>query len=323
MLSQAMLMDDLPPPIKVSVSSPSTENQQPVSSGNKSEDEPLIKHEFRINNPFSKFFSWVKEFLKKQSSVTIKIPLIGIMLTLSGFGVGLGSGYNWGIASTLSKFFPDSSPVLHRAILLEGTIQRSSSTKYYLKSGDNSLWTLKSVNPAINLADYTEKAVKVAGNLTTEKLVIEVSEIIPLETRSSETTLAPPTLIQAKEVGPSVDVALPELFSGFEWEKTQKKVLIFTSGKRKIEQEGIYLESAQVASFPQEFINYYIQKLHDSGFKETLNSIDPDGITITYAKDDLFLTFGTKNIYSGSAPIKSGSGERKKLTGYSAFIEHN
>lgn len=300
-------MEDLPPPTK-------------ISAQDKPGDEPLIKQEFRINNPFSSFFNWIKRKINSEG-ITIKpLTAIGIAAVIAGGsgGAGFGAGFSSGFNMAAAKFFPDSSPILHRAISLEGTIQKSSQAKYYLKSGDNSLWTLKPLNPAINLADYTEKVVKVAGNLTKEKLVIEVSEIIPLENRSSETTLAPPTLIQvqAAEEKPSVEAALPELFSGLEWEKTQKKVLIFTSGKRKIEQEGIYLESAPIVSFPQEFINYYIQKLQEGKFKETLNSIDPDGITITYTRDDLFLTFGTKNIYSGQ-------GEKKKLTGYRAFIEHN
>ena len=85
-------------------------------------------------------------------------------------------------------------------------------------------------------------------------------------------------------------------------------MLIFTSGKRKIEQEGVYLESSQITNFPQDFINYYLTQLKDKGFKETLNSINPDGITITYATGDLFLTFGTKNVYKGS-------GDKKQLTG--------
>ena len=69
-------------------------------------------------------------------------------------------------------------------------------------------------------------------------------------------------------------------------------------------------------AFPQEFINYYLEKLKAQGFKETLNSISPEGIAITYAKDDLFLTFGVKNIYQGKA-------DSKKLVGYIAYLEHN
>lgn len=109
---------------------------------------------------------------------------------------------------------------------------------------------------------------------------------------------------------------LPTHYSELNWQTTQTKTLIFTSGKRKIEEEGVYLESAQITDFPQDFINYYISELKAKNFKQTLNSIDPDRITVTYAKDDLFLTFGVKNIYKGS-------GEKKQLAGYKAYIEHN
>ena len=111
-------------------------------------------------------------------------------------------------------------------------------------------------------------------------------------------------------------IGLPALYSGLSWEVTQNRVLIFTSGKRKIEQAGVYLESAKLNDYPQDFINYYLEQLKGAGFKQTLNAIDPDGVTVTYAKDDLFLTFGIKNIYSGS-------GVKKQLTGYKAFVEHN
>lgn len=109
---------------------------------------------------------------------------------------------------------------------------------------------------------------------------------------------------------------LPKLYSALEWEITQTKTLLFTSGKIRIEQEGVYMESAQVVDYPQAFLDYYTNQLTNSVFKETLNSSDPNGTTITYAKDDLFLTFGVKNIFQGS-------GENKNPLGYKAFIEHN
>ncbi len=265
----------------------------------KKDDEPLF--EAKVNNPFSKFFKWIKNFLKTNQNITIKIPIVGILIGLS---VGLTSGYKWGFNDALSKLFPNSSPILHRAISLEGTIQKSDSKKYYLKSESN-LWTLKPANSTVNLSDYLSKQVAIKGNLTKEANVVEVSEIILLDISVPEISV--PTLSSAE---------LPELYPVLDWQTTQKKVLIFTSGKRKIEQEGVYLESSQINSFPQDFINYYIQELKNKGFKETLNSINPDGITVTYAKDDLFFTFGTKNKYSGSV-------NNKQLVGYAAFIEHN
>lgn len=179
-------------------------------------------------------------------------------------------------------------------------IQTSSSKQYYLKSNDSTLWKL---NSTVNLAGYVNNQVTVKGNLTKEKLVIEVSEVIPLEIISPNIPNTP-------------NVELPQLYPGLKWESSQKKILLFTSGKRRIEVEGFHLESSEQTAFPQDFINYYIQDLKSKDFKETLNSIGPDGVTVTYSKGDIFLTFGVKNMYVGS-------GEKKQLIGYKAFIEHN
>lgn len=292
-------MDDLPPPIKITPNPPNTPDAP---------DDPLF--EAKINNPFSKFFNWLKNFLKRNQCITIKIPIIGILIAVVSSLSTLGIGYNWGFNSALSTFFPDSSPVFHRAISVEGVVQKSASGKFYLKAADNYTWTLKSVNSAVNLVDYAGQQVTIKGNLTKEKSLIEVSEIIASQGQALE-----PVIPQIPLNSPNSPTT-PDLFPGLNWDTAQKRVLIFTSGKRKIEQDGVYLESAQVSAFPQDFINYYIEGLKSAGFKETLNSINPEGITITYAKDDLFLTFGIKNIYKGSA-------DKKQLSGYKAFIEHN
>lgn len=294
-------MDDLPPPIKLT---PNLPNSPDIP------DDPLF--EAKINNPFSKFFSWIKDFIKKQSNITIKIPIVGVLIAVFSLGAGLG-GYKLGFNNALTKFFPDSSPVFHRAISVEGIIQKSSSGKFYLKSGDSYTWLLKIVNPAVNIADYVNAQVTIKGNLTKEKSVIEVSEIISSDLSTPISLTSPIPQIYLNSPNPPI---LPDLFSGLKWDTAQKKLLIFTSGKRKIEQDGVYLESSQVSAFPQDFINYYIEGLKATGFKETLNSINPEGIMITYAKDDLFLTFGIKNIYKGS-------GDSKQLSGYKAFLEHN
>lgn len=307
-------MDDkLPPPIKI------TQGGSGNSGNDQKDDDTLFKAEVKLKNPLFRFFDWIKSYLKRNQNITIKIPIIGTLIAISSYSLGVGSGYNWGFNSAISKFFPNSSPLLHRAITLEGTIQKSDSQKYYLKSEDN-LWTLKAVKPNVNLASYVNKQVQVLGNLTKEANLVEVSEIIPFDLSTAPVSLPPLSLSSPSNPSPpsnsSSGIELPELYPALSWQTTQKRVLIFTSGKRKIEQEGVYLESAQVTDFPQDFINYYINGFKDIGFKETLNSISPDGITITYAKDDLFLTFGTKNVYSGS-------GDKKQLTGYKAFIEHN
>lgn len=284
-------MDNLPPPVSINSTTPK-------------DDDSLV--EFKVKNPFQKFFTWIMDFIKKNQNITIKIPIIGVLVALSSFGVGLGSGYNWGLNAAASTLFPNSSPVFHRAISVDGVIQTSSLKLYYLKSEDNTLWKLKS---SVNLAGYLNNQVTVKGNLTKEKLVIEVSEIIPLETVSI--TPSQPVLSS-----PSPDIKLPDLFTGLKWESSQKKILLFTSGKRRIEVEGFHLESYEQTDFPQEFINYYIADLKDKGFKETLNSIDSDGIMVTYSNNEIFMTFGVKNIYTGK-------GDAKKISGYKAFIEHN
>lgn len=290
-------MDNLPPPIQII--------QGDGKGGNDSkEDDSLV--DIKVKNPFQKFFEWIKSFLKRNQNIVIKIPIIGVLMALSGLGVGFNLGFN----TAVSKFFPNSSPLFHRAISIEGIIQKSDLQQYYLKSEDN-LWTLQPKNSKVNLADYQNLKVRLLGNLTKDANVVEVSEIISLENPIAN-SIVPPTISNPATSG----AELPDLYPNLQWETTQKRVLIFTSGKRKIEQEGVYLESSQVNFFPQEFINYYIQELKNKGFKETLNSVNPDGITITYAKDDLFLTFGTKNKYSSS-------GDKKQLIGYTAFIEHN
>ncbi|MBI2597399.1 hypothetical protein HYW41_04540 [Candidatus Daviesbacteria bacterium] len=211
-------------------------------------------------------------------------------------------------------FFPNSSPVLHREVVYQGDLQRTPSG-FILTLPNSELYTLRpKSNTSVNFKSLSNGLVLVKGNLTKEKFVIEASEITSLD---SSPQITPPIPSNPPDpISSPSSSELPRLYPSLDWQTTQKRVLIFTSGKRKIEQEGVYLESAQISAFPQDFINYYLGEFKDRGFKETLNSVDPEGITITYAKDDLFLTFGTKNIYQGKA-------DQKQLTGYKAFIEHN
>ncbi len=249
--------------------------------------------------------------------ITLRIPvlaLIVVMVGVGGFGVGFKSGLNYAVG----KLFPNFSPILHRSITAQGTIQKSTKG-YYLQANDKNktMWSLMPKSQNVNLADFEGQKVEIKGNLTPTPNLIEVSEVVSFETKPTPTPAASPSFTPRSlgEVGPN-SAALPSLYSGLTWEVTQSKTLLFTSGKRRIEQEGVYLESAQVTEYPQEFINYYTGELTNSGFKQTFNSSDPNGVTITFAKDELFLTYGVKNIYSGS-------GDNKKLAGYKAFIEHN
>lgn len=135
--------------------------------------------------------------------------------------------------------------------------------------------------------------------------MIEVSEIIIID---KPYTQPPPSAAAVlPTTAPATKTTLPPLYTNLQWETVQNKSLTFTSGKRKIQQEGIYRESQPLSDYPQDFVDYYNTNLLEAGFKPVLNSAEAGSITITYTRDDLFLTFGVKESKSG----------------YLAFIEHN
>lgn len=296
----------LPPLIEINQNTKPTEKEDPPLFG------------FFLTNPVTYLKKFLTKLLKRQM-ITLRIPvlaLIVVMVGVGGFGVGFKSGLNYAVG----KLFPNFSPILHRSITAQGIIQKSSSG-YYLQANDKdkTLWTLQPKSKNINLADFQDQKVEVKGNMTPTPNLIEVSEVTSFDIKPTPVPTTPSsqnTPNTPNSPNLSNSSALPALYSGLTWEITQSKTLLFTSGKRRIEQEGVYMESALVPDLPQAFIDYYTQNLQNLGFKQTLNSAEPAGITITYAKEDLFLTFGVKIIYSGS-------GDNKKLTGYKAFIEHN
>lgn len=303
-----------PPPLSESSSLPPPITIKEETKYSEKKDPPMLFILF--TNPVTYFKKWVEKFLKNQDiDFHLRIrpfAAIGLIMTISIVGGG---------AFTIGRyFFPYSSPVFHRQVVYPGTIQKGDKNQFFLMTQDATPWKLKP-KTSINLENLIGRQVVVTGNLTAEKYLIEVSELIIAETPTQSLTYAQNTpTYQTPNIPPTPSSTssadLPKLYSSLSWEITQTKTLIFTSGKRKIEEEGIYLESAQVADFPQDFINYYINALKANGFKQTLNSINPDGITVTFAKDDLFLTFGVKNVYKGS-------GEKKQLAGFKAYIEHN
>lgn len=276
-------------------------------------DPPLFNISVIFTNPITYFKKWLDKFLKNQDiDLRLKIkPFATIGLVLA-FGMVGGTAFSVG-----RYFFPNSSPILHRQVVYPGVVQKGEAGQYYLMSADSTLWKLKPKINNIKLSELVDKRVVVTGNLTSEKHLIEVSEVIVSE---SNTQALAPTPIPSPQISNSSTLQdqdlLPKLYSNITWETNQKKILTFTSGRRRIEQEGVYLESAQVPNLPQDFINYYNNQLTNLGFKQTLNATDPDGTVITYSKDELFLTFGIKNVFSGS-------GDNKKISGYKAFIEHN
>lgn len=274
----------------------------------KEKDPPLV--DLKITNPVTYLKNWLGKLLKNQDiDIRIKIKPFATLALIAAFSATFGVGYNLGIKSAAKVLFPNSSPILHREVDYEGVIQKSNSGQYYLKLSNGSLWSLKDPLNEINFESLVNQKVILKGNLTSQKDLIEVKEVLPqvISAQIASPTPSPQPLISA---------SLPKLYSKIQWETTQKKVLIFTSGKRKIEQEGVYLESGSLSYLPQDFLDYYNYNLQNSGFKQTLNSTNPDGTVVTYSKDDTFLTFGVKNIFQGQ-------GDNKILKGYKAFIEHN
>ncbi len=293
---------------------------------------------FQIANPVTYLKIWWKKVMSNEGidfGFKFKIkPVTAVIITT----LILSNGVTFGVTYSFAKiFFPNSSPILHRQVVNQGTISKNDAGVYYLMAADSSLWKLKVKHTNINLSDLAGKQVIVTGNLSKEKNLIEVSEVIisetsaPIESGSADlstpdpkppASLNTPAPSGAGPVIPNQDL-LPKLYSGLQWDLTQRKVLLFTSGKRRIEQEGVYMESAQVNIYPQDFVGYYTAQLTNSGFKETLNSKDPDGITMTYSKEDLYLTFGVKNIFSGSGDNKKTLPAGRQVVGYKAYIEHN
>lgn len=167
----------LPPIIEV--------NQNTEPSNKK--DPPLFG--FFLTNPVTYLKAFLNRLIKRQA-ITIKIPVLAIiviMVGIGGFGIGFSSGMNW----ALFKVFPNYSPILHRSISLQGTIQQSS-TGYYLQANDKNktLWNLQSSSANVNLADYVNQSVQVKGNLTSTPNLIDVSEVISFDDKKPATNSA-------------------------------------------------------------------------------------------------------------------------------------
>lgn len=279
-------------------------------------DPPLFNISVIFTNPVTYLKNFLSRFLKNQDiDLRLRIKPFATIGLVIAFGLVGGTAFSIG-----RYLFPNSSPILHRQVVYPGVVQKGEAGQYYLMSYDSTLWKLKPKINNIKLSDLVDKRVVVTGNLTSESHLIEVSEVIVSETNPQPITPASQNSPNSPNTPNLPNIPdqnlLPKLYSGITWETNQKKILTFTSGRRRIEQEGVYLESARVLNLPQDFINYYTNQLTNLGFKQTLNSKDPDGTIITYSKDELFLTFGIKNIFSGT-------GDNKKIMGYRAYIEHN
>ena len=160
----------LPSPIQVTQNNKYSERNDP----------PMV--DLKVTNPVTYLKKWVTKFFKNQDiDLHLRIKPFATIGLVIAFSVVSGASYTWGFNSAISKFFPNSSPILHRSISLSGIIQRSETGEYYLSLPDNSLWTLKPKNNNIYLINYINKSVVVKGNLTAEPNVIEVSEVISFD----------------------------------------------------------------------------------------------------------------------------------------------
>lgn len=136
-------------------------------------DPPLVS--VSVTNPITYLKLFIKRLFNNEG-ITIKIkPLTAIALMIA-LSVSFGTGFN-----VARIFFPNSSPILHRAITLQGTIQTSESGQYYLALPDNTLWTLKPKTANIDLGNVVNKQVLVKGNMTAEANVVEVTEVITFD----------------------------------------------------------------------------------------------------------------------------------------------
>src|SRR3989344_5259486 len=123
-------------------------------------DPPLVA--VSITNPITYLKLFIKRLLKNEG-ITIKIkPLTAIAMILA-LSAAFGTGFN-----VATFFFPNSSPIFHRQVSYQGTIQKNQIGEYFLILPDSSLWKLKPKFTNINLDELVGKQTMIQGNLTRE-----------------------------------------------------------------------------------------------------------------------------------------------------------
>lgn len=120
-----------------------------------------------VTNPITYLKLFLKRLLKNEGiDIRLKIKPLTVIAMVSALSVSFGAGFN-----VAQIFFPNSSPILHRAITLQGNIQKSETGQYYLSLPDNTLWTLRPTSNNINLSNLFNKQVLVKGNLKNQHLL--------------------------------------------------------------------------------------------------------------------------------------------------------
>lgn len=138
-------------------------------------DPPLVS--VSVTNPITYLKLFIKRLLRNEG-ITIKIKPLTAIFLIAALSASFGTGFN-----VAKMFFPTSSPILHRAITLQGTIQKSETGQYYLSLPDGSFWKLNLINLTTqsSLSNLNSKQVLVKGNMTAENNVIEVKEVIAFD----------------------------------------------------------------------------------------------------------------------------------------------
>lgn len=160
--------------------SPNTQNiPSPVSftQNNKyseKNDPPLVA--VSVTNPVTYLKLFLKRLLKNEGiDIRLKIKPLTVIACVLALSTAFSAGFN-----VAAFFFPNSSPIFHRQVSYQGTIQKNQIGGYFLILPDSSLWKLKPKFASINLEDLVGKQTMIQGNLTREPNLIEVSQVIPL-----------------------------------------------------------------------------------------------------------------------------------------------
>lgn len=160
----------LPNPIQITHTDKYSENNDP----------PLVA--VSVTNPVTYLKKWIKKLLANEGvniGFKLKIKPLTAIAIFMALAASFGTGYGSGLNAAAGILFPNSSPILHRAVVYQGTIQKTEAGQYFLTLPDNSLWklTLKSPETMSTLSNSLNKQVMIKGNLTREANVINVNEI--------------------------------------------------------------------------------------------------------------------------------------------------
>lgn len=249
------------------------------------DDPPMI--DVKITNPVTYLKLWFKKLFSNEGiDISFKVKPITAVLIVLAITTIVG-----GTSLSLAKwyFFPILVPThMIAKTSYTGKLQ-SSGEKFILVTTSSQAYILKNDSPQ-NLSQLKDQNVLVTGKLNNKTNIIEVSEIASLNTTPSpQPTLQPiPTLIPTTHD----TIIIPNVYTGFIWETNQKKTILFTSGKKRINVEGTRLESITLKEYPTEFMNYYAQQLTANSWKQTLNSTSPDENIISFERDGSYLTAG-------------------------------